>query len=218
MPADQHGSRRRQFDQRRSEAAPLRAFDLGQTGVFTGAEQGLGATAFAPRKRPAGRFSPAPRFTEYRSVARSKRQLADELRGRACSSGLTRLPHAAATIATVGGPRRSVGWLSLRANRVEVRRDMKPFRQRATSLSTRPTYSAIMPSMEPTSPGSSSLEKRSRPSPKLKGWDWILVGKEGTGIGYVPISMLAPEDKYVAPLGYGHEQGRGSDGSPDRSR
>jgi hypothetical protein len=53
---------------------------------------------------------------------------------------------------------------------------------------------------------------------KVKGWDWILVGKEGTGIGYVPISMLAPEDKYVAPLGYGHEQGRGSDGSPDRSR
>jgi hypothetical protein len=36
---------------------------------------------------------------------------------------------------------------------------------------------------------------------KVKGWDWILVGKEGTGIGYVPISMLAPEDKYVAPLG-----------------
>jgi hypothetical protein len=36
---------------------------------------------------------------------------------------------------------------------------------------------------------------------KVKGWDWILVGKEGTGIGYVPISMLAPQDKYVAPLG-----------------
>jgi hypothetical protein len=36
---------------------------------------------------------------------------------------------------------------------------------------------------------------------KVKGWDWILVGKEGTGIGYVPISMLAPEDKYAAPLG-----------------
>jgi hypothetical protein len=36
---------------------------------------------------------------------------------------------------------------------------------------------------------------------KVKGWDWILVGKNGTGIGYVPISMLAPEDKYVAPLG-----------------
>ena len=36
---------------------------------------------------------------------------------------------------------------------------------------------------------------------KVKGWDRILVGKEGTGVGYVPISMLAPEDKYVAPLG-----------------
>jgi hypothetical protein len=36
---------------------------------------------------------------------------------------------------------------------------------------------------------------------KVRGWIWILVGKEGTGIGYVPISMLAPEDKYVAPLG-----------------
>ena len=36
---------------------------------------------------------------------------------------------------------------------------------------------------------------------KVKGWDWMLVGKEGTGIGYVPMSMLAPEDKYVPPLG-----------------
>ena len=36
---------------------------------------------------------------------------------------------------------------------------------------------------------------------KVKGWDWMLVGKDGTGIGYVPISMLAPEDKYVPPLG-----------------
>jgi len=36
---------------------------------------------------------------------------------------------------------------------------------------------------------------------KVKGWEWMLVGKEGTGIGYVPISMLAPEDKYVPPLG-----------------
>ena len=36
---------------------------------------------------------------------------------------------------------------------------------------------------------------------KVKGWDWMLVGKEGTGIGYVPISMLAPEDKYIPPLG-----------------
>jgi hypothetical protein len=32
---------------------------------------------------------------------------------------------------------------------------------------------------------------------KVKGWDWVLVGKDGTGIGYVPISMLAPADKYV---------------------
>ena len=36
---------------------------------------------------------------------------------------------------------------------------------------------------------------------KVKGWDWMLVGKEATGLGYVPISMLAPEDEYVAPLG-----------------
>jgi uncharacterized protein YgiM (DUF1202 family) len=32
---------------------------------------------------------------------------------------------------------------------------------------------------------------------KVKGWEWVLVGKDGTGIGYVPISMLSPEDKYV---------------------
>jgi hypothetical protein len=32
---------------------------------------------------------------------------------------------------------------------------------------------------------------------KVKGWDWVLVGKDGTGIGYVSISMLSPSDKYV---------------------
>ncbi len=32
---------------------------------------------------------------------------------------------------------------------------------------------------------------------KVKGWEWVLVGKQGTGVGYVSISMLAPEDKYV---------------------
>jgi hypothetical protein len=32
---------------------------------------------------------------------------------------------------------------------------------------------------------------------KVKGWEWVLVGKDGTGTGYVSISMLSPEDKYV---------------------
>ena len=32
---------------------------------------------------------------------------------------------------------------------------------------------------------------------KVKGWDWLLVGKNGTGIGYVAISMLSPADKYI---------------------
>ena len=32
---------------------------------------------------------------------------------------------------------------------------------------------------------------------KVKGWEWVLVGKDGTAIGYVPISMLSPADKYV---------------------
>jgi hypothetical protein len=32
---------------------------------------------------------------------------------------------------------------------------------------------------------------------KVKGWDWLLVGKGGTGIGYVSISMLAPADKFI---------------------
>jgi hypothetical protein len=32
---------------------------------------------------------------------------------------------------------------------------------------------------------------------KVKGWDWILVGKDGTGVGYVSISMLAPADKFI---------------------
>jgi uncharacterized protein YgiM (DUF1202 family) len=32
---------------------------------------------------------------------------------------------------------------------------------------------------------------------KVKGWDWALVGEDGTGIGYVSLSMLSPADKYV---------------------
>ncbi len=32
---------------------------------------------------------------------------------------------------------------------------------------------------------------------KVKGWEWVLIGKDGTGIGYVSISMLSPVDKYV---------------------
>jgi len=32
---------------------------------------------------------------------------------------------------------------------------------------------------------------------KVKGWEWVLVAKDGTGIGYVSISMLSPADKYV---------------------
>jgi uncharacterized protein YgiM (DUF1202 family) len=32
---------------------------------------------------------------------------------------------------------------------------------------------------------------------KVKGWEWVLVGKDGTGIGYVSISMLSPADKFV---------------------
>ena len=33
---------------------------------------------------------------------------------------------------------------------------------------------------------------------KVKGWDWVLVGKDGTGIGYVSISMLSPADKFTS--------------------
>jgi hypothetical protein len=31
---------------------------------------------------------------------------------------------------------------------------------------------------------------------KVKGYEWLLVGQNGTGIGYVPISMLSPKDQY----------------------
>ena len=32
---------------------------------------------------------------------------------------------------------------------------------------------------------------------KVKGYDWVLVGKDGTGIGHVSISLLSPADKYI---------------------
>jgi len=31
---------------------------------------------------------------------------------------------------------------------------------------------------------------------KVKGYDWVRGGSNGTGIGYVPVSMLAPADQY----------------------
>jgi len=31
---------------------------------------------------------------------------------------------------------------------------------------------------------------------KVKGYDWLLVGRNGQGLGYVPISMLSPADQY----------------------
>src|ERR1700676_2006233 len=31
---------------------------------------------------------------------------------------------------------------------------------------------------------------------KVKGWEWVLIGKDGTGIGYVSISMLSPAEQY----------------------
>lgn len=31
---------------------------------------------------------------------------------------------------------------------------------------------------------------------KVKGYDWVLVGRNGTGVGYVPMSMLSPADQY----------------------
>jgi hypothetical protein len=31
---------------------------------------------------------------------------------------------------------------------------------------------------------------------KVKTYDWVLVGKDGVGIGYVPISMLSPANEY----------------------
>lgn len=31
---------------------------------------------------------------------------------------------------------------------------------------------------------------------KVKDYDWILVGRNGVGFGYVPISMLSPADQY----------------------
>jgi hypothetical protein len=32
---------------------------------------------------------------------------------------------------------------------------------------------------------------------KVPGYEWILVGRNGTGIGYVPISMLSPANLYI---------------------
>jgi hypothetical protein len=43
------------------------------------------------------------------------------------------------------------------------------------------------------------LKRGERPEmlAKAKGWEWVLIGKQGTGIGYVATSMLSPPDKYI---------------------
>jgi hypothetical protein len=38
--------------------------------------------------------------------------------------------------------------------------------------------------------------ERVQPLAKVKGYEWVLVGRNGTGVGYVPISMLSPEGQY----------------------
>jgi hypothetical protein len=32
---------------------------------------------------------------------------------------------------------------------------------------------------------------------KVQGYEWVLVGRNGQGIGYVPISMLSPAHLYI---------------------
>ena len=44
--------------------------------------------------------------------------------------------------------------------------------------------------------GELKLGEKVQPLAKVKGYDWVLVGRNGQGIGYVPISMLAPEGQY----------------------
>ena len=44
--------------------------------------------------------------------------------------------------------------------------------------------------------GELKLGDKVQPLAKVKGYDWVLVGRNGQGIGYVPISMLAPEGQY----------------------
>jgi len=44
--------------------------------------------------------------------------------------------------------------------------------------------------------GELKLGEKVQPLAKVKGYDWVLVGKNGQGVGYVPISMLAPENLY----------------------
>ena len=56
-----------------------------------------------------------------------------------------------------------------------------------------PVSSAITTSLKQKPPGGEKIEALA----KVKDWDWVLVGKNGTGIGYVAISMLAPADKYI---------------------
>jgi len=52
---------------------------------------------------------------------------------------------------------------------------------------------------------------------KVKGWEWALVGKDGTGIGYVTISMLSPADIHaqttVPTQSTGPAQGAGPQGA-----
>ena len=44
--------------------------------------------------------------------------------------------------------------------------------------------------------GELKLGDKVQPLAKVKGYDWVLVGRNGQGVGYVPISMLAPEGQY----------------------
>ena len=54
-----------------------------------------------------------------------------------------------------------------------------------------PIYSDTSPYSTPTG----NLDRVGQPVEalaKVQGWDWVLVGRNGVGVGYAPISLLKP--------------------------
>jgi hypothetical protein len=63
-------------------------------------------------------------------------------------------------------------------------------RERLVAANPTPIFSDLNPTSMST--GTLKLDEPVQALAKVQGWDWILVGKDGVGIGYVPRALLKP--------------------------
>jgi hypothetical protein len=71
---------------------------------------------------------------------------------------------------------------------------LDPVTQRLVDANPTPIFSDVVVTAPPT--GSLTLNQPVQALGEVHGWDWVLIGKDGVGEGYVPRSLLKPVHSY----------------------